>query len=67
MAGRYHDHEIAVAIEAETGERFRRRTVAEFRRLAGLAAVPAERLEAPAKGPASDGRLARSTPARLRG
>ena len=37
MAGHYHDHEIAVAIEAETGERFRRRTVAEFRRLAGLA------------------------------
>ena len=37
MAGHYHDHEIAVAIEAETGERFRQRTVAEFRRLAGLA------------------------------
>ena len=35
MAGHYHDHEIAVAIEAETGHRFRRRTVAEFRRLAG--------------------------------
>jgi hypothetical protein len=37
MAGHYHDEEIASSIEAETGERFRRRTVAEFRRLAGLA------------------------------
>jgi hypothetical protein len=37
MAGHYHDHEIAAAIEAETGKRFRRRTVAEFRRVAGLA------------------------------
>jgi hypothetical protein len=36
MASHYHDREIAAAIEAQTGERFRRRTVAEFRRLAGL-------------------------------
>jgi hypothetical protein len=37
MASHYHDHDIAASIEAETGKRFRRRTVAEFRRLAGLA------------------------------
>jgi hypothetical protein len=37
MAGHYHDDEIAAAIEAETGKRFRRRTVREYRREAGLA------------------------------
>ena len=37
MAGHYHDDEIAAAIEAETGKRFRRRTVAEYRRRAVLA------------------------------
>lgn len=37
MAGRHHDHEISASIEAETGKRFRRRTVAEYRRVAGLA------------------------------
>jgi hypothetical protein len=37
MASHYHDREIAASIEAETGKRFMRRTVAEFRRLAGLA------------------------------
>ena len=37
MAGHYHDHEIAASIEAETGKRFMARTVAEYRRLAGLA------------------------------
>ena len=49
MAGHYHDHEIAASIEAETGKRFRRRTVAEFRRLAVFGPVPAERLEAALK------------------
>jgi hypothetical protein len=38
MASYYHDHEIAASIEAETGKRFLPRTVAEYRRLAGLAA-----------------------------
>jgi hypothetical protein len=37
MAGHYHDHEIAASIEAETGKRFIPRTVAEYRRVAGLA------------------------------
>ena len=37
MAGHHHDDEIAAAIEAETGKRFRRRTVQEYRRGAGLA------------------------------
>jgi hypothetical protein len=37
MAGDYHDHEIAASIEAETGKRFIPRTVAEYRRVAGLA------------------------------
>ena len=37
MAGYYHDREIAAAIEAETGERFMPRTVAEYRRRAVLA------------------------------
>lgn len=37
MAGRHHDREIAASIEADTGKRFRRRTVAAYRRLAGLA------------------------------
>lgn len=36
MAGRYHDHEIAASIEAETGKRFRPRTVAEYRRAGDL-------------------------------
>lgn len=36
MAGHYHDHEIVAAIEAETGQRFRPRTVAEYRRCADL-------------------------------
>ena len=37
MAGHFHDHEIAASIEAETGKRFKRRTVAEYRRVADLA------------------------------
>jgi hypothetical protein len=37
MAGQHHDDEIAAAIEAETGKRFRRRTVQEYRRRAVLA------------------------------
>ncbi len=37
LAGHHHDDEIAAAIEAETGKRFRRRTVAEYRRRAVLA------------------------------
>ena len=36
MAGHYHDHEIAASIEAETGQRFIPRTVAEYRRTADL-------------------------------
>lgn len=37
MAGHYHDDEIAALIEAETGNRFRPRTVAEYRRASDLA------------------------------
>lgn len=37
MAGRFHDHEIATSIEAETGKRFMPRTVAEYRRAGDLA------------------------------
>ena len=37
MAGHYHDHEIAASIEAETGKRFRPRTVAEYRRAGDFA------------------------------
>jgi hypothetical protein len=36
MAGHYHDDEIVASIEAETGKRFRRRTVAEYRRAGDL-------------------------------
>ena len=36
MAGHYQDREIAASIEAETGKRFRRRTVAAYRREADL-------------------------------
>lgn len=36
MAGDHHDHEIAASIEAETGKRFLRRTVAEYRRAGDL-------------------------------
>lgn len=36
MAGRYQDREIAASIEAETGKRFKRRTVAAYRREADL-------------------------------
>jgi len=36
MAGHYQDHEIAAWIAAETGKRFMPRTVAEYRRVAGL-------------------------------
>ena len=36
MAGHYHDDEIVASIEAEAGERFRRRTVAEYRRAGDL-------------------------------
>jgi hypothetical protein len=36
MAGHYRDYEIAVSIEAETGKRFMPRTVAGYRRIAGL-------------------------------
>jgi hypothetical protein len=38
MAGHHYDREIAALIEAETGKRFGSRTVAEYRRMAGLAA-----------------------------
>jgi hypothetical protein len=38
MAGHCYDHEIAASIEAETGKRFTRRTVAEYRRVADLPA-----------------------------
>ena len=37
MAGHYHDDEISASIEAETGKLFMPRTVAEYRRVAGLA------------------------------
>jgi hypothetical protein len=36
MAGHYHDHEIVASIEVETGKRFGRRTVAEYRRAGDL-------------------------------
>jgi hypothetical protein len=36
MAGDCHDQEIAASIEAETGKRFRPRTVAEYRRAGDL-------------------------------
>jgi hypothetical protein len=36
MAGRHHDHEICASIEAETGQRFEPRTVAEYRRAGDL-------------------------------
>lgn len=36
MAGRHHDREISASIEAETGQRFDARTVAEYRRAGDL-------------------------------